>query len=84
LTSALLLINCIIGYQDNVVNELKKLSEFIEVYRIDGIYDIIAKVNTTSEEDLGEVMVSKTRKIEGITTTSTLVILKEEHTHTKL
>jgi DNA-binding Lrp family transcriptional regulator len=84
LTSALLLINCIIGYQDNVVNELKKLSEFIEVYKIDGIYDIIAKVNTTSEEDLGEVMVSKTRKIEGITTTSTLVILKEERTHTKL
>jgi DNA-binding Lrp family transcriptional regulator len=63
LTSALLLINCIIGYQDNVVNELKKLSEFIEVYRIDGIYDIIAKVNTTSEEDLGEVMVSKKEKL---------------------
>jgi DNA-binding Lrp family transcriptional regulator len=67
-----------------VVNELKKLSEFIEVYRTDGIYDIIAKVNTTSEEDLGEVMVSKTRKIEGITTTSTLVILKEEHTNARL
>jgi len=80
MTSALLLINCIIGYQDYVVNELKKLSEFIEVYKVNGIYDIIVKVTTSSEEELQEIMIDKIRKIEGITTTLTLLIVKEHTT----
>jgi DNA-binding Lrp family transcriptional regulator len=80
MTSALLLINCIIGYQDYVVNELKKLSEFIEVYKVNGIYDIIVKVTTNSEEELQEIMIAKIRKIEGITTTLTLLVVKEHTT----
>jgi DNA-binding Lrp family transcriptional regulator len=80
MTCALLLINCIIGYQDYVVNELKKLSEFIEVYKVNGIYDIIVKVTTSSEEELQEIMIDKIRKIEGITTTLTLLIVKEHTT----
>ena|SRR5689334_6444182 len=76
MTSAFLLINCLIGFQDYIANELKKLSEFIEIYRIDVMYDIIAKVNVISEEELQEITISKIRKIEGIKSTLTLVIVK--------
>ena len=75
MTSALLLINCLIGFQNNIVNELRKLSEFIEIYRVDAMYDIIAKVNVSSEEELQDITISKIRKIEGIKSTLTLVIV---------
>jgi DNA-binding Lrp family transcriptional regulator len=76
MTSALLLINCIIGLQDNVMDELKKLSEFVDVYRVQDTYDIIAKVNAVSEEELQEITISNIRKIKGIKSTLTLVIVK--------
>lgn len=76
MTSAFLLISCLIGFQNYVVSELKKLSEFVDIYRVDVMYDIIAKVNVNSEEELQEITISKIRKIEGIKSTLTLVIVK--------
>jgi DNA-binding Lrp family transcriptional regulator len=76
MTSAFLLINCLIGFQNHIVNELRKLSEFIDIYRVDSMYDIIAKVNVSSEEELQDITISKVRKIEGIKSTLTLVIAK--------
>lgn len=76
MTSAFLLINCLIGFQNHVVNELKKLSEFIDIYRVDFTYDVIAKVNVSSEEELQDIIISKIRKIEGVKSTLTLVIVK--------
>jgi DNA-binding Lrp family transcriptional regulator len=76
MTSALLLINCIIGLQDNVIDELRKLSEFVDVYRVQDTYDIIAKINAGSEEELQEITMSNIRKIKGIKSTLTLVIVK--------
>ena len=46
------------------------------MYRVDAMYDIIAKVNVSSEEELGDNTISKIRKIEGIKSTLTLVIVK--------
>jgi DNA-binding Lrp family transcriptional regulator len=77
MTSALLLINCIIGLQDNVIDELKKLSEFVDVFRVQDTYDIIAKVDASSEEELQEITLSNIRKIKGIKSTLTLVIVKD-------
>ena len=76
MTSAFLLINCLIGFQNYVVNELNKLSEFIDIYRVDVMYDIIAKVNVNSEEELHDITISKIRKIQGVKSTLTLVIVK--------
>ncbi|HEY6885386.1 MAG TPA: Lrp/AsnC family transcriptional regulator [Nitrososphaeraceae archaeon] len=76
MTSAFLLINCLIGFQNHIVNELKRLSEFVDIYRVDSTYDIIAKVNVNSEEELQEITISKIRKIPGIKSTLTLVIVK--------
>jgi DNA-binding Lrp family transcriptional regulator len=76
MTSAFLLINCLIGFQNYVVNELNKLSEFIDIYRVDVMYDIIAKVDVNSEEELHDITISKIRKIQGVKSTLTLVIVK--------
>jgi DNA-binding Lrp family transcriptional regulator len=76
MTSAFLLINCFIGFQNYVVNELNKLSEFIDIYRVDVMYDIIAKVDVNSEEELHDITISKIRKIQGVKSTLTLVIVK--------
>ena len=59
MTSAFLLINCLIGFQNHIVNELRRLSEFIEIYKVDAMYDVIAKVNVSSEEELQDITISK-------------------------
>jgi DNA-binding Lrp family transcriptional regulator len=76
MTSAFLLINCLIGFQNHIVSELKGLSEFVDIYRVDSTYDIIAKIDVNSEEELQEITISKIRKIQGIKSTLTLVIVK--------
>ena len=42
--SAYVLIICQLGYEDQTVNELNKLTG-VDATRLDGAYDIIAKVN---------------------------------------
>jgi DNA-binding Lrp family transcriptional regulator len=65
-----------LAFKTIVANELKKLSEFIDIYRVDFTYDVIAKVNVSSEEELQDIVTSKIRKIEGVKSTLTLVIVK--------
>jgi DNA-binding Lrp family transcriptional regulator len=43
------------------------------VYRVQGMYDIIAKVGLDSEEELKELVSEGIRKIEGITGTVTMI-----------
>jgi DNA-binding Lrp family transcriptional regulator len=59
-----------------VFNNLLKIPEIVEIHSLFGKYDIIAKIEAKSYEDLGEIVVQKIRKIDGILYTSTLTGLK--------
>ena len=53
----------------------KRIPEIEEFYRVQSIYDIIAKVNADSKDQLNEIVVRKVREIEGIKNTLTMIIL---------
>jgi DNA-binding Lrp family transcriptional regulator len=77
-SSAFVLIDCDFPFSENVIEELKKIPEIEEFYRVQSIYDIIAKVNADSEDQLNEIVTRKVREIEGIKNTLTMIILSKE------
>jgi hypothetical protein len=51
MTSAFLFINAELLFIEDVVNKLKEVPEIVSVYKIQGIYDIIARVNSDREKE---------------------------------
>jgi DNA-binding Lrp family transcriptional regulator len=77
-SSAFVLIDCDFPFSANIIEELKNIPEIVEFYRVQSIYDIIAKVNADSEEKLHEIIIRKVREIRGIKNTSTMIIIGTE------
>lgn len=69
---AFVLINCETGSEDRVVNELSKVDKIREVQKIMGVYDIIAKLEADSENDIRNVVSSKIQKIYPVNSVLTL------------
>ncbi|MFZ0202327.1 MAG: Lrp/AsnC ligand binding domain-containing protein [Nitrososphaeraceae archaeon] len=74
MTSAFLLVNIEFSFGDDVMMKLRNMPEVVDVYRVQGMYDIIAKVELDSEEELKELVSEHIRKVEGITGTVTIMI----------
>ena len=70
--TAYVLIQCDLGAEVDIINELMKVSEIIEVRGTYGIYDIFCKIQGDSNDVLDEVITNKIRKIPKIRSTITL------------
>jgi DNA-binding Lrp family transcriptional regulator len=77
MTSAFLFINAELLFIEDVINKLKEVPEIVDVYKVQGIYDIIARVNSDTEEKLKELISERIRRIDRITGTVTVIIAKE-------
>ena len=77
MTSAFLFINAELLFIEDVINKLKELPEIVDVYKVQGIYDIIARVNSDTEEKLKELISERIRIIDRIKGTVTATIAKE-------
>ena len=76
MTSAFLFINAELLFIEDVINKLKEVPEIVDVYKVQGIYDIIARVNSDTEEKLKELVSERIRRIDRITGTVTVIIAK--------
>jgi DNA-binding Lrp family transcriptional regulator len=77
MTSAFLFINAELLFIEDVINKLRGVPEIVDVYKVQGIYDIIARVNSDTEEKLKELVSERIRRIDRITGTVTVIIAKE-------
>ena len=59
---AYVLINCDLGTEEEVIEELKHLSDVKEVHGTFGAYDILAKIESPTAESLRETITWKIRK----------------------
>jgi len=71
--TAYVLINCDMGYEEQVIEELKQISDVKEVHGTYGAYDIIAKVEADETAALRETITWKIRKIDKVRSTLTLM-----------
>ncbi|HEC96340.1 MAG TPA: Lrp/AsnC family transcriptional regulator [Euryarchaeota archaeon] len=56
-----------------VLKKLLEIPEVVEAHSLFGEYDIIAKVVSSSLEELSNIILNKIRKIDGIISTKTLM-----------
>lgn len=64
------------GKEHNVYNALLNMSEIVELHPLLGEYDIIAKIETKDYNELGKIVISKIRTIDGVIDTKTLTGIK--------
>ncbi len=74
MTTAYVLINCDLGYEEQIIEELKHLSDEKEVHGTFGAYDILAKVESANADNLRDVITWKIRKLNRVRSTLTLMV----------
>ena len=73
MATAYVLINCELGSEESIIEQLKTLDGVIEVLGTFGAYDILAKIESATVEVLRETITWKIRKIDKIRSTLTLM-----------
>ncbi len=70
---AFILIMSKTGQEKEVLDNIRRLNEVKEASIVFGDYDIIAKVDVSNVENLNNLLLSKIRKIHGVSMTTTLI-----------
>jgi len=73
---AFVLVNTEIGSEIKVVESLRKIDAVKEAYVVYGVYDIVAKVESETMENLKEIIRYKVRKQDKVHSTLTLIAVK--------
>ena len=69
------LLNCDLGAEEFIVEELKKISQVSQSYVTFGAYDIIAEINADSQDSFDETVSLKIRRLTRVVSTMTLNVI---------
>ncbi|ALI37741.1 MAG: Lrp/AsnC family transcriptional regulator [Candidatus Nitrosocosmicus sp.] len=73
---AFVLMNAELGSEESIVNELKKIDLVKHVYQVYGVYDIVALVEGESMDKVKETITWKLRKLNGVKSTLTMIVME--------
>ena len=76
--SAFVLMNADLGKELQIVNEIKKIPHVKEAYPVYGVYDVLMVIESDSMESLRETITNHVRKLDGIKSTLTMIIVKDQ------
>jgi len=76
MATAYVLINCDLGYEEQIIEELKHISDVNEVHGTFGAYDILAKVESANVKNLRDTITCKIRKLNRGRSTLTLIVIE--------
>ena len=74
MATAFVMINAEIGFESEVLEELKAIPEIKEAHLVYGVYDIITRLETDIMQDLKDTISQKIRRIEKIRSTLTMIV----------
>ena len=69
------LLNCDLGAEELIVEELRKISQVSQAHITFGAYDIIAEINADSQEAFDETVSLKIRRLTRVVSTMTLNVI---------
>jgi len=76
--SAVVLMNAELGKESLIVEEIKKIPAIKEVYPVYGVYDVLMVIESDSMDHLHEIITSRIRKLDGIKSTLTMIIVRDQ------
>jgi DNA-binding Lrp family transcriptional regulator len=77
LPKAFVLINADLGAEEELVAEVKKITNVTEVYVVYGVYDLILKVEADTMEKVKETITWHIRRLEKVRSTLTMIVVEE-------
>lgn len=72
---AYILINVVLGTEDDIVEDLRKLDVVKEAYVTMGSFDIICRVEVEDTKALRPLVTSNIRSIDGVRQTMTVIVV---------
>lgn len=75
MATAFVLINAEIGAESDVLKDLKAISEVKEAHMVYGVYDIIARVETETMQELKDIISWKIRRLDKVRSTLTMIVV---------
>jgi len=72
-----ILLNCDLGAEEYIVDELKQLENISNVYLTFGAYDVIAEIQTENQDEF-EKAIATIRKLSRVVSTMTLNVVIPE------
>ncbi len=78
MTIAYVIINSDLGYEEQIIEELKHISDVKEVHGTFGAYYILAKVESANVEKLRDTISWKIRKLDRVRSTLTLMVIENQ------
>lgn len=75
MATAYILINVEIGAEGEVLRSLKPVSEVKEAHLVYGVYDIIARVETETMQELKDAVSWKIRRLDKVRSTLTMIVV---------
>ena len=76
--TAYVLINCDLGSEEEIIKQVKKLPEVIEVSGVYGVYDIVLKVRGDTMDKLRETITWHVRRIDKVRSTLTMIVIESQ------
>lgn len=73
---AYVLLNCELGSEESTIQKLKNVNFVKEIWGTFGEYDIVAKLESRSSEDLNNIISAKIRHLESVRSTTTLLTME--------
>ena len=71
--TAYVLVNCDLGSEETVIEDLKHIESVREISGTFGAYDIVAKIESSEKDKLRETITWNIRKLEHVRSTLTLM-----------
>jgi len=75
LATAFVLINAEIGAESEVLKGLKEVPEVKEAHMVYGVYDIIARIQTETMQELKDIISWKIRRLDKVRSTLTMIVV---------
>ena len=75
MATAFVLINAEIGSENEVLNDLRSISEVKEAHMVYGVYDFIARVVTDTMQELKDTISWKIRRLDKVRSTLTMIVV---------
>ena len=72
------LVQSTIGHEMEVLNDLLKIDLIKEARGTFGYYDILVKIEASSEKEIEKVITKNIRKVKNINSTTTLSVISEQ------
>ena len=74
MVTAYVLISCDLGFDVEIIDEIKQLEDVKEVHGVFGAYDILVKLESANVENLKDIITWKIRKLNRVRSTLTLMV----------